>query len=110
MLKERLKEFSESLEEWGKTSPKQVKAFMDLVHVVEGPGALDTKTKELISIALSIAAHCEWCIAFHVKNALDAGATPEEIREASWVAVLMGGGPSLAYMQLVEKALKEYKE
>jgi len=29
--------------------------------------------------------------------------------EAAWVAVLMGGGPSVMYMQLVEKAIKEFK-
>ncbi|MFB6214932.1 MAG: carboxymuconolactone decarboxylase family protein [Candidatus Bipolaricaulia bacterium] len=34
---------------------------------------------------------------FHVKNALDASATEEEIIEAAWVAVLMGGEPALMH-------------
>ena len=68
----------------------------------------DKKVKELIAVALSVNAHCPWCISYHVNEALKAGATPDEIREAAWVAVLMGGGPNLSYMILVEKALKEF--
>ncbi len=108
MMEELVREFFESIKEWRKTSPKQIKAFLDFLQTVREPGALDVKTKELIAVAASVAAQCQWCIALHVKEALEAGATPEEIREAGWVAVLMGGGPCLAYMQLVEKALKEY--
>ncbi|MCD6300501.1 MAG: carboxymuconolactone decarboxylase family protein [Staphylothermus sp.] len=108
MMEELVREFFESVKEWRKNSPKQIKAFLDFLQTVREPDALDVKTKELIAVALAVAARCEWCIALHVKEALEAGASLEEIREAAWVAVLMGGGPCLAYMQLVEKALKEY--
>jgi len=50
----------------------------------------------------------QWCIAFHVKGALDAGASREEIIEACYVAVLMGGGPSMMQMGRVMKALDDY--
>ncbi len=110
MMKELVEEFHSSIQFWSKTNPDQIKAFLDFLKTIHRPGALDTKTKELIAVAASVAAHCQWCIAFHTKEALEAGATPEEIREAAWVAVLMGGGPSLAYMQLVEKAIKEFTE
>src|SRR5687768_15644160 len=43
---------------------------------------LDTKTQELISIAASLVAKCQGCIEGHLKKALEAGATPEEISEA----------------------------
>ncbi len=107
-MKELLKEFYSYIQHWKKTSPEQIQKFIELLEVIEKPGVLDTKTKELIAVAISVIVQCKWCIAFHVKSALDHGATPEEIREAAWVAVLMGGGPQLAYMQLVEKALKEF--
>ena len=74
---------------------------------VEKPGALDKKTKELMSVSLSIVTHCKWCIAFHVKGALDAGATKDEIMESCFVATLMGGGPALMYTQLAVKALED---
>ena len=101
------KEVEENLGKFSKNSPKQMQAFMDFMGAVEGKGALDEKQKELISVALSVTGHCKWCIAFHVKNALQKGATKEEILEAGWVAVLMGGGPALMYFQLVQKALEE---
>lgn len=47
---------------------------------------LDTKTQELISIAASLIAKCQGCIEGHIKKALDAGATREEISEAISIA------------------------
>ena len=98
-----LKTFSEEY-------PKEMEAFGKMMHAIEAAGALDVKQKELIAISLSIAHHCKWCIAYHVKMALRNGATKKEIMEASWMAVLMGGGPALMYMQLVEEAVNEFKE
>jgi AhpD family alkylhydroperoxidase len=105
--KELLFQIDSSLKELGSQTPAQMQAFSQLMKAVEAPGNLDRKTKELIALCLSIAGRCEWCIAFHVKNALDAGATKEEILEAAWVAVLMGGGIALMQVQLVQKALDD---
>ena len=87
--------------------PEQMAAFVGLSNAVKIPGALDAKYKYLIALALGINAHCDWCIAAHTRNALEAGATREEILEASWMAVLMGGGPALMFMQVVQKALED---
>ncbi|MGB9694527.1 MAG: carboxymuconolactone decarboxylase family protein [Caldisericaceae bacterium] len=83
-------------------------SVMGLIKEAEKPGALSTKEKELISVALGIAAHCAYCIALHVKNSIDAGATRQEIMEASFVAGLMGGGPSIAYIRLVIDACDQF--
>lgn len=47
---------------------------------------LDTKTQELISIAASLVAKCQGCIEGHMKKALQAGATEEEISETICIA------------------------
>ena len=47
---------------------------------------LDTKTQELISIAASLVAKCQGCIEGHLKKALEAGATEEEISEVISIA------------------------
>ena len=47
---------------------------------------LDTKTQELISIAASLVAKCQGCIEGHMKKALEAGASPEEISETISIA------------------------
>lgn len=87
--------------------PEQMAAFVGLSNAIKAPGSLDVKYKYLIALALGITAHCDWCIAAHTRNALAAGATREEILEASWMAVLMGGGPALMFMQVVQKALED---
>lgn len=105
--KEVLSQIDSSLNKLAVQTPSQMQSFGQMLEAIESPGKLDKKTKELIAISLSIAGKCHWCIAFHVKNALDAGATSEEILEASWVAVMMGGGPALMQLQLVQKALDD---
>jgi AhpD family alkylhydroperoxidase len=47
---------------------------------------LDTKTQELISIGASLVAKCQGCIEGHLKKALAAGATEEEISETISIA------------------------
>ncbi len=107
-MKEALSEVNTSIEMLEKTYPDFMKSFGSFMGVVEKEGKLSVKTKELISIALSVVKECKWCIAFHVNNALKAGASQEEIMEACFVATLMGGGPALMYTQLVVKAIQEF--
>lgn len=105
-----LNEVHQLVENASEKYPKLTGSFMVFLRRVEAEGALDTKSKELISVALSVALKCKWCIALHVKNALEAGATRDEIMEASFVAVLMAGGPALMYTQLVIKAIDEFED
>lgn len=77
--------------------PDTMKAFGALSQAATRDGALDKKTKELIALALGVAAHCDGCIGFHVDSLIKLGSTRAEIEEALGVAVYMGGGPSLMY-------------
>ena len=108
-MRDALNQVGEAFGKFSKLTPDQVKKFQELMEAVETKGALDPKQKELIAVALSVCAQCRWCIAFHVERALKEGATKDEILEAAWVAVLMGGGPALMYSQLVLKALNEFE-
>jgi len=89
-------------------TPNQIKGFQQFMSAVETEDTLSKKHKELINVALAVGAQCEWCIALHVKGALDAGATKEEIIDASMQAVLMHGGPALMYMTPVKNTLEEF--
>ena len=80
-----------------KEMPDAAKGFGDLAKAAITPGALDSKTKELIALGIGITARCDGCLAFHAKAAKKYGATREEIVEAIAVAVYMGGGPSMIY-------------
>ena len=48
---------------------------------------LDPRTQELIALACSVIAKCEGCLDGHIKKAIKAGATKEEISEALVIAV-----------------------
>ena len=87
--------------------PETMRAFYALSQSSSTPGALDTKTKELIALAIGVTAHCKGCIAFHTRGALQAGASPAEIMEALSVAIAMGGGPALMYASYAVEAMEE---
>jgi AhpD family alkylhydroperoxidase len=84
------------------------KAFSELGRAATAPGALDAKTKELIALALSVAARFDPCIAFHSKALVRLGATRQEVDEMLGVAVYMGGGPSLMYAASATAAFDEF--
>ena len=96
------------IETLNKSAPEYTKAFMEFAEQAEKEGALSVKTKQLISMALGITAHCIPCIAFHVKSAIEAGATRQEILEAGMVAGQMGGGPAVAYLRYVVDACHQF--
>ena len=73
-------------------------------------GTLETKVKELIALAISVTHGCDDCIAHHVHDAIDAGATRDEIVEALGVAVLMGGGPGMIYASHAIEAVDQFLE
>lgn len=80
-----------------RVAPEVVQAFSGLAQAATRAGALDTKTKELIALAIGIAGRCDGCVGFHVQAAIRLGATRDEIVETVSVAVYMGGGPSYVY-------------
>ena len=59
-------------------------------------------------MALSVAAQREWCVALHVKKAIGAGVTREELIEAGFFAVLIHAGPAMMYMTPLLKVADEF--
>ncbi|MBI4237614.1 MAG: carboxymuconolactone decarboxylase family protein [Deltaproteobacteria bacterium] len=90
--------------------PAVMEGFSALAKAATQDGALDKKTKELIALALAVAAHCDGCIGFHTKTLAQLGAKREEIVEALGMAVYMGGGPSLMYAAEALTALAEWQK
>ena len=77
--------------------PDALQAFHALGKSASAAGALDKKTKELIAVALSVAARCDPCVGFHTQALVKLGATRAELAETLAMAVYMGGGPALMY-------------
>lgn len=105
---ERLQEAGGVMKRLMQDMPEQMGSFGAFIQAAEKKGALDEKTKHLMLCSLAVAFQCAWCIAVHVKDCVDAGATKEEILEAAMTAVIMGGGPKLMYIQIVYEELDKY--
>ena len=88
---------SSSLAKLRAEAPEMMKGFGDLASAATKDGVLDKKTKELIALALGVAARCDGCLGFHTQALAKLGATKREIVETLGMAIYMGGGPSLMY-------------
>jgi AhpD family alkylhydroperoxidase len=80
-----------------RAAPDTMRAFGGLSGAATAANALDTKTKELMALAIGIAVHCERCVAFHTKMAHQHGASRDEVAETVALAIYMGGGPAAVY-------------
>lgn len=89
-------------------APDAMKGFSALAVGALKPGALDTKTKELISLAIGVTVRCDPCIAFHAKAARAAGATREEIMETIATTIYMGAGPAYMYAAQALEAFEQF--
>ena len=83
-------------------------AEIGLVNHVAPAGELDAKTKELIALAIGVAARCDGCIGFHTQALIKLGVTKLQLAEMLGVAVMMGGGPSLMYAAEAMRAYEEF--
>lgn len=88
--------------------PAAMEAFWKLHQKAGATNTLDRKTKELMALAISVTHGCDDCIAYHVHDAVEAGATREEFADALSVAVLMGGGPGLIYASHAIEAVDQF--
>ena len=90
-------------------APKEARAFLNLKRTAErNDGAIPAKYRELMSVAVALTTQCAYCIEAHVSNAVEAGATREEIAETVFIAAALraGGavGNGLLAMRLFEEA------
>jgi AhpD family alkylhydroperoxidase len=74
--------------------PDVYRGFGELHEAAFAAGALDTRTKELIALAIAVVEGCDGCIASHAQAAARAGASRQEAAEAIGVTFLMHGGPA----------------
>ena len=104
------REISANLKKLRQDIPNTMQGFSALAQAATRDGALDKKTKELIALALGVAAHCDGCIGFHAEALVKLGATRQEVEEALGMAVYMGGGPSLMYAADAIAAYEQFQQ
>ena len=90
----------ELAEQRTRLAPGPAEAFRAFSQSVFAEGAIPTKTKQLIAVAVAHVTQCPYCIRGHTKAAVRHGATAEEIMEAIWVAAEMRAGGAYAHSSL----------
>lgn len=92
-----IRDISEYSKELHKLIPETMAGFSSMAKVATQPNLIDEKTKEMIALALGVAAHCDGCLGYHTKALVRLGTSRDEVAEVLGMAIYMGGGPSLMY-------------
>jgi AhpD family alkylhydroperoxidase len=87
-------------EERKRLAPRTAEAFKAFSQSVFADGAIPAQTKQLIAVAVAHVTQCPYCITGHTRAALKHGATPEQIKDAIWVAAEMRAGAAQAHSAL----------
>ncbi len=88
--------------------PETLRGFSALAGAAGKHGALDKKTKELIAMALSVAARCDPCLGFHADALVKLGCSRAEFEEMLGMCIYMGGGPALMVAAQALQAFEQY--
>jgi 4-carboxymuconolactone decarboxylase len=91
--------------------PEIAQAYQALGIAVGNAGPLDPKTRQLIKVGVAIAAGLEGGTHSHVRKALEAGATPDEIRHTALQTLTTVGFPTMMKgLSWVEDVLGDSQE
>lgn len=90
--------------------PELMKAVEDLGLAATSAGPLEEQTKHLIQLGAAAALGSEGAVHSHARRALQAGASPEEVRHAVLLLVSTIGFPSVvAAMSWIDDVLRPRK-
>jgi 4-carboxymuconolactone decarboxylase len=83
-----------AFEKFMKRFPDVFQGYEAMGKAAHAGGPLDAKTRELVKLGITIGARLEGATHSHVRKALAAGATAEEIRHAAVLAISTLGLPT----------------
>lgn len=90
-------------------APASSESFRTFSRTVFSDGAISTKTKQLIAVAVAHVTQCPFCIRGPTRAALYRGATSQEIMEAIWVAAEMRAGGAYAHATIALDEIGRYQ-
>jgi alkylhydroperoxidase/carboxymuconolactone decarboxylase family protein YurZ len=97
--------------EFNAAYPELAAAYAALGEATANAGPLDAKTRALAKLAISMGARMEGAVSSHVRKALDAGCTVEEIRHVAILSTTTIGFPNMmAALSWVDAALDKATE
>ena len=94
----------------GELVPETMQAFKAYDKAALADGAIPKKYRELIAIAVSCTTQCPYCLEAHAKAAQAAGASREEVVEASLIAAALRAGGSATHGTMALKFFDKQAE
>ena len=86
------------LPELARLAKPEAEAFVAFDHAVgRSDGAIPSKYRELIAVAVGLTTQCAYCLDVHTGRALEAGATREELAEVAFVTASLRAGAALGH-------------
>ncbi|HEU5409968.1 MAG TPA: carboxymuconolactone decarboxylase family protein [Candidatus Acidoferrales bacterium] len=84
-----------------------MKRFFALDHQAYEPGALPTKTKELLGLVASAVLRCDDCITYHLLRCGEEGWKRDEVIDALNVALVVGGSILIPHVRRAFARMRE---
>lgn len=73
------------------------------------PGALGTRTKELLGLVASLVLRCDDCVTYHIVRCREEGVTDAEMVEAFAVGLVVGGSIVIPHLRRAMARLEELR-
>jgi len=110
-IEEVLLDYKEGMDYVSEQLPRLTRKYHAFTEVCFAKGKLQTKDKQLMALAISVAMNDDYCMVYHTKMCVDEGATEAEILEAVAVAAAFRAGPSLSQAAtLIRDAIEAFEK
>ena len=84
-----------------------INRFFALDHRAYEPGALGTKSKEMLGLVSSLVLRCDDCVTYHIVRCREEGVTREEFLEIFSVGLVVGGSIVIPHLRRAMERLEE---
>jgi len=85
------------------------KRFYSLDSQAYREGALSVKAKEMLGLVASFVLRCDDCIKYHIIRCFEEGVSDEELEEALFVGLMVGGTITIPHQRRALQAWDELK-
>lgn len=86
------------------------RAFTEMEEKTFADGSISRMHKELTAVSISVVIDCGSFMQWHIAQALQAGATDEQVVEVIGVGIEFGGGSATVSARFAMKVLEYYRE
>lgn len=87
----------------------EIRRFFALDARAYEPGALDTRTKEMLGLVASMVLRCDDCVTYHIARCLEEGVGEAEMLEVFSIGLLVGGSIVIPHLRRAVATMDELR-